>query len=132
MDDILILAPACWQLHGAVKIVNQMLRALGLEKHPDKTFIGGIERGFDFLGYYFSPAGLRVAKKTIANFIEKASWLYEQERRAVTAASPLEIHVTQWLRWAGNLIFVRSWVWSVPYSPNRAPGESLSAAAPLD
>jgi hypothetical protein len=22
-----------------------------LEKHPDKTFIGWIERGFDFLGY---------------------------------------------------------------------------------
>ena len=33
---------------------------LNLEKHPDKTFIGRIERGFDFLGYHFSRAGLTV------------------------------------------------------------------------
>jgi hypothetical protein len=53
MDDILILAPTHWQLRRAVKVVNQMLGALGLEKHPDKTFIGRIERGFDFLGLSF-------------------------------------------------------------------------------
>ena len=100
MDDILILAPTRWQLRGAVKAVNQMLGALRLEKHPDKTFIGRIERGFDFLGYHFSPAGLAVAKKTVANFIEKASLLYEQERRAAPAASPLEMYVMQWLKWA--------------------------------
>ena len=77
--DILILAPTHWQLRRAVKVVNQMLGALGLEKHPDKTFIGRIERGFDFLGYHFSRQGLAVAKQTMANFIEKASRLYEQE-----------------------------------------------------
>jgi RNA-directed DNA polymerase len=71
MDDILILAPTHWQLRRAVKVVNQMLGALGLEKHPDKTFIGRIERGFDFLGYHFSRQGLAVAKQTMANFIEK-------------------------------------------------------------
>ena len=49
MNDILILAPTRRQLRGAVKVVNQMLGALMLEKHPDKTFIGRIERGFDFL-----------------------------------------------------------------------------------
>ena len=53
-----------------------MLGSLGLEKHPDKTFIGRIERGFDFLGYHFSPANLAVAKKANANFIEKESgWM---------------------------------------------------------
>jgi RNA-directed DNA polymerase len=43
---------------GFLKLVNQTLGMLSLEKHPDKTFIGRIERGFDFLGSYFSPAGL--------------------------------------------------------------------------
>jgi len=40
MDDILILAadPA-GKLRRAVKVVNQTLAALSLEKHPDKTFI---------------------------------------------------------------------------------------------
>jgi RNA-directed DNA polymerase len=99
-DDILILAPTRWQLRGAVKVVNETLGTLSLEKHPDKTFIGKIERGFDFLGYHFSSAGLTVAKQTITNFIEKASRLYEQERRAVSAVSPLEVYVRQWLKWA--------------------------------
>ena len=81
MDDILILAPTRWQLRAAVKVANQTLGALSLEKRPDKTFIGRIERGFDFLGYHFGPAGLTVAKQTITNFIEKASRPYEQERR---------------------------------------------------
>ena len=30
-------------------------RGLNLEKHPDKTFIGRVEKGFDFLGYHFGP-----------------------------------------------------------------------------
>jgi Reverse transcriptase (RNA-dependent DNA polymerase) len=97
MDDILILASTRWQLRGAVKAVNQVLGGLGLEKHPDKTFIGRIERGFDFLGYHFSPAGLAVAKQTVATFIGKASRLYEQERRAASAASPLGMYVRRWL-----------------------------------
>lgn len=100
MDDILILAPTHWQLRRAVKVVNQMLGMLSLEKHPAKTFIGRIERGFDFLGYHFSPAGLAVAKKTIDNFIEKASRLYEQERSAVSAATALEMYVRRWVGWA--------------------------------
>ena len=73
---------------------------LSLEKHPDKTFIGRIERGFDFLGCHFSPSALTVVKKTITNFIEKASRLYEQERSAVLAATALEMYVRQWVRWA--------------------------------
>ena len=62
-----------------------------LEKHPDKTFIGRVERGFDFLGYHFSPAGLSVSKTTIENFIEKASRLYEQKRSAALAVTGLEM-----------------------------------------
>ncbi len=101
MDDILVLAPTRWRLRKAVNVVNQTLGLLRLEKHPDKTFIGRIERGFDFLGYHFSPAGLTVAKQTVANFMEKASRLYEQERERPQDASPLEMYVRRWLRWAG-------------------------------
>ena len=52
---------------------------LRLEKHPDKTFIGRIEKGFDFLGYHFSPEGLSMAEKTIEKFLARADRLYEQE-----------------------------------------------------
>jgi hypothetical protein len=115
MDDILILAPSRWQLRGAVKVVNQTLGALSLEKHPDKTFIGRIERGFDFLGYHFSPAGLTVAAKTIVNFIEKASRLYEQKRSAVLAVTALEMYVRRWLRWANG-------GWVISRDPSRPDG----------
>jgi hypothetical protein len=82
-----------------------MLGTLRLEKHPDKAFIGRIERGFDFLGYHFSPGGLTAAAKTIANFIEKGSQLYEQERSAVLAATALEMYVRRWFRWSsGGLV----------------------------
>jgi RNA-directed DNA polymerase len=41
MDDILILAPTRWQLRGAVKVVNQALGALDLEKHPTRHSSAG-------------------------------------------------------------------------------------------
>ncbi len=66
MDDILVLAPTRRWLRKAVKVLNQVFASLRLEKHRDKTFIGRIEKGFDFLGYHFSPQGLGVAKKTVA------------------------------------------------------------------
>jgi RNA-directed DNA polymerase len=40
------------------------LNGLGMEKQPEKTFIGKIERGFEFLGYHFGPGQLAVALKT--------------------------------------------------------------------
>jgi hypothetical protein len=68
----------------------------------DKTFIGKIERGFDFLGYHFSPAGLTVAAKTVTSFIEKASRLYEQEGGAGFASAALEMYVKRWVRWSAS------------------------------
>lgn len=52
-----MLAPTRHKLRRAVKIINETLSSLGLEKHPDKTFIGRVERGFDFLGYHTYAAG---------------------------------------------------------------------------
>ena len=66
----------------AVRLVNQVLGSLSLSKHPDKTFIGRIEKGFDFLGYHFGPEGISVAKETVKRFVERATRLYEQEREA--------------------------------------------------
>ncbi len=33
------------------------------KQHPDKTFIGKISKGFDFLGDHFNNHGLSLAKK---------------------------------------------------------------------
>ena len=100
MDDILILAPTRWQLRKAVKVVNQVLASLELAKHPDKTFIGRIEKGFDWLGYHVSRDGLSVATKTLHNFVARCLRLYEQEVREWHAPfSRLGDYVRRWVRW---------------------------------
>ena len=48
MDDVLVMSTHRWGLRRAIKRLNVILNALRLEKHPDKTFIGRIEKGFDF------------------------------------------------------------------------------------
>ncbi len=100
MDDILVLAPTRWKLRKAVRRVNEMLGCLRLEKHPDKTFIGRTESGFDFLGYHFRPGQLSVAGKTIERFVARAIRLYEQEPGEACVSSRFGLYVRRWVRWA--------------------------------
>ena len=114
MDDILVLAPTRWKLRRAVVTVNQILGSLKLEKHPDKTFIGRVTRGFDFLGYHFSTDGngkalLTLAAKTIENFEEKLSRLYEQwwhvrrfPARATALEAKIKTYINRFTGWANG------------------------------
>jgi hypothetical protein len=68
-----------WKLKKAIRVLNETFNELKLEKHPDKTAMGRIEKEFDLLGYNFSPKGLSLAQKTIDSFVEKALRLYERE-----------------------------------------------------
>ena len=101
MDDILILASTLWKLKKAIRVLNQTFNELKLEKHPDKTFIGKTERGFDFLGYHFGPEGLDIAQKTLDNFVERAIRLYEQGRVEPYSSTWLGEYAKRWVRWAG-------------------------------
>jgi len=104
-------SPTRWRLRKAVKAVNEMLGALRLEKHPDKTFIGRIEKGFDFLGFYFSRSGLRVAMATVERFVERAARLYEQDREASLSPSRLGMYVRRWVGWAKSLNELQTVFW---------------------
>ncbi len=95
MDDWVVLAPTRWKLRQAVRVVNQTLAELKVEQHPDKTFIGRISRGFDFLGYRFLPTGITVAAKTIGNFVERICQLYEQGADRVRIGQ----YVRRWWIW---------------------------------
>jgi hypothetical protein len=99
MDDVIVLAATRWKLRRAVKALNETLADLGLEKHPDKTFIGRVERGFDFLGYRLSLQGLSVAKQTRERFVERAARLYERERTGKSPPGALGAYVRRWRRW---------------------------------
>ena len=67
--------------------------------HPDETFVGRIEKDFDFLDYHFGPAGLSVAEKTIERFVARAIRLYEQEPGEPRGSARLELYVKRWVRW---------------------------------
>jgi len=77
MDDWVILAPTRWKLRAAIRLVNETLAELHVQQHPDKTFIGRVSRGFDFLGYRFTPTGLEVAPRAVASCVERVARLYE-------------------------------------------------------
>src|SRR5919199_1108379 len=94
MDDWVILAPTRWKLRGAVKAVQALMGELMLELHPDKTFIGRVARGFDFLGYWFTPDGLGIALKTVERFAERVCLLYEQGAGELR----IEEYVRRWWR----------------------------------
>ena len=121
MDDIVVLAPTRWRLRGAVKALNQALGALRLEKHPGKTFIARLEKGFDFLGYHFSPQGLKLAKQTIVNFLERAIRLYEQEPGEEMATARLGAYVRRWERWTAGLA---DWIINSRAGSSRSVGYS--------
>ena len=53
----MVLAPTRRKLRKAITAVNEVMAQLRVLQHPEKTFIGRIARGFDFLGYWFRPWG---------------------------------------------------------------------------
>ncbi len=62
---------------------------------PLLTIEGRIAKGFDFLGYSFEPKGLSIAPKTLANFLDRKTQLYEQgaDHRRIGQ------YVRNWHRW---------------------------------
>jgi hypothetical protein len=65
----------------------------------DKTPIGRIERGFDFLRYAFSRGPLRVAHQTIQNHAARIHRLYEKRKKSPAIGALLDEYVPRWNRW---------------------------------
>lgn len=95
MDDRVVLTKTRSQLRKAVKKAHQVLARLKLSMHPDKTFIGKISKGFNFLGYLFKPSGLQIGIETIRRAYVKATQLYEQG----ASKKRIEVYWQRWLRW---------------------------------
>ena len=101
-------------------MLDQTFNELRLEQHPDKTLIGRIERGFDFLGYHFELVGLSVAVKTIERFRERITRLYEQGADLVRIGQ----YVLKWHQWV-NTEFI--WFAGRLYDPIFPPVSSMLA-----
>jgi hypothetical protein len=101
---LIILAKTRWHLRKAVRVVNQHFNQLKVAQAPDKTFIGKISRGWDFLGYYFDGKQLTVAAKTVEKHVVNYRQLYDQLRNKKATSDEMAIalgqYVKRWQRWA--------------------------------
>jgi RNA-directed DNA polymerase len=93
--DWIIITSGRWKLRQAVSCVNQLLRVLQVEKHPDNTFIGKACRGFDFLGYYFISETISVSRPALRRFAERITRLYEQGTDNIRVGQ----YVRRWWGW---------------------------------
>ena len=122
MDDWVIITPTRWKLRKAVRMVNVTLNRLGVELHPDKTFIGRATRCFDFLGYAVS-ADCRVTPSAAAckNMIERITRLYEQG----ADLNRIGQYVRHWQAWVrGGVRGIMADAWRFMYflySPSSNP-----------
>lgn len=103
MDDIVILAHTRWQLRKHVRALNQFFNEAGFCQHPDKTFIGRTERGFDWMGAQMSDVGVEgIAHRARANHLERLRRLYERVRRwpAARRQARMSQYRKRWIIWA--------------------------------
>ena len=96
MDDWVVLTKTRRQLRRVIKKMHQVMDRLKFKLALDKTFIGPIRKGLDFLGYRFSHQGIiGLAQKTLSNFKERLSTLYERG----TSSQRIAQYVRNWMRW---------------------------------
>jgi RNA-directed DNA polymerase len=94
-----VLSPSRWKLRKAIKTVNQHFEKRKLKQHPDKTDIGRIKNGFDFLGYQFGQEKITVSKRTLENHIRRLTQLYEQKKHQPNWKMLLEDYRQHWVTW---------------------------------
>ena len=84
MDDFIIFTKTRWQLRKAVKKLNQFFNQFSFKQHPDKTFIGKIDKGFDWMGFQFARDGIvDIVPRSLKKILENIQRLYEQTPQRV-------------------------------------------------
>nr|WP_154325406.1 reverse transcriptase domain-containing protein [Pantoea sp. 201603H] len=112
MDDFIFFTRTRWHLRRAIRSLHDFFDLGGFDTHPDKTQIGRIEQGFDWLGIWYAREGPRIAPRAEQNHRERLARLYEQARyrrlsKAETDALVRE-YETRWNRWAVGIL---SYAW---------------------
>lgn len=116
MDDIIILAKSRGALRRHTKRLMQWFSEYGFEAHPDKTYIGRTDKGFDWMGAWLTHEGVTdIAPRAKANHREKVRRLYERLARVplwrrTRARQQVNARVStyrkRWNIWAGALLCV--------------------------
>nr|WP_241392231.1 reverse transcriptase domain-containing protein [Serratia entomophila]ULG10885.1 transposase [Serratia entomophila] len=108
MDDFLVLTRTRSPLRRAVKQLHGYFTLAGFETHPDKTQLGRTEKGFDWLGVWFSGDKPRIAPRALEHHRLHCLRLYEQARRRgqseEAARARVQAYETRWTRWAEGIL----------------------------
>lgn len=95
MDDWVILVKTKSLFRRLVKKMHLVMQGLKFKLARDKTFIGKISKGFDFLGYRFNHQGIvGLAMQTIQRFFSRILVLYEQD----ASDQRVREYVGRWMR----------------------------------
>ena len=97
MDDWVIIQSKRHDLRKTIKRVYAALHTLGLRIAQDKTYIGRVSKGFDFMGFYCCPTGMTVSAAALSRRDQKIARLYEQG----ASKERVGAYLRQWLGWAG-------------------------------
>lgn len=104
MDDFLLLSQTRWGLRRAIRRLHQFMQPQGFAMHPDKTQLGRLANGFDWLGIWFGPEGPSIAPRALNNHQQRRLRLYEQARNRGLSESAAQERVrayeTRWDIWA--------------------------------
>ena len=84
----------------SLRVTYKILEILKLTLHPDKTFIGKISRGFDYLGCHIEPMGARLSTACTFKAATKAHQLYEQTRDEERVRQ----YWKRFLRWGEDMV----------------------------
>ncbi len=81
-DDALVLklvpSKRRWPLRRTIHSLNEQMKECGFALYPDKTQIGRLEKGFDWMGLLFDEADVRRSPRSLQMLMDKTLRLYEQ------------------------------------------------------
>ena len=75
---------------------NDLKRSLA----KDKTYIGRISHGFNFLGFHHHPSGVGVSQNTLSRMFQKLAWQYAHQANK----SCLQAYLKRWQTWVNSQV----------------------------
>lgn len=99
MDDWVIMVKSKHQLRKVIKLTHNILNRLKLKMHPQKTFLGCIRRGFDFLGVHFGETP-EISKTSLENHRSKIAQRYAQGASKACIGD----YIARWSSWCAGVL----------------------------
>lgn len=109
MDDFMVLTRTRWHLRRSIRRLNEYLDTGGFSVHPDKTYIGRLSRGFDWLGVSYDETGATgLSERALRHHRERSLRLYERACARGQEESEIRERVqayrARWRTWGTGLL----------------------------